>query len=180
MFEKRKSQGRDQPSWGAYAHTWTAKDKRTEVGKFGTLPAEFKDEFDVEYFHPHPNKDVAFLHRPDGGTLIEADLFFNLPCNEQYSGSSESSTSGLFAKITNFMLSGPKTLPQGGVTAANAQQRIHWWLMAASDRKEYAKSVKVVSEWQFERIVPCHGDVVEDKANEKWAELFKWFMDMKV
>lgn len=30
---------------------------------------------------PHP-QDLAFLHKPSG-TLIEADLLFNLPANEQ-------------------------------------------------------------------------------------------------
>ena len=36
------------------------------------------------YFSAFKNKDVAFLHK-DSKSLIEADLLFNLPPNEQVS-----------------------------------------------------------------------------------------------
>lgn len=41
-------------------------------------------DFASEFVSGHINKEVALLHKPSG-TLIQADLLFNLPANEQYS-----------------------------------------------------------------------------------------------
>ncbi|KAF8460296.1 hypothetical protein BDZ91DRAFT_798997 [Kalaharituber pfeilii] len=178
LREKRIRQGyNDAETGGAYAHTWTrGPNMRTDDGKYGTvIPQEFKDEFDVEYFHPHPNRDVAFLHRPDGGTLIQADLFFNLPANEQYAKSGINPRSGLITKLATAFL----TLPsKANNYTANGQRRFHWWVLARANRKAYAESAKVTSGWQFTRIIPCHGDVVEDDAKRQWDETLRWFLDM--
>lgn len=46
----------------------------------------FEPEIQACYFPGFINKDVAFLHTADAGTLIEADLLFNTPGHgEQYS-----------------------------------------------------------------------------------------------
>jgi hypothetical protein len=43
---------------------------------------KFKPHRNASYFDGFKNKDVAFFH-PESKTLIEADLLFNFPCNEQ-------------------------------------------------------------------------------------------------
>jgi hypothetical protein len=44
----------------------------------------------LQYFPGHVNKEIAVLHMPTK-TLVEADLYFNLPPTEQYSKTSQSS-----------------------------------------------------------------------------------------
>lgn len=172
LQEKREKSGKQDTS--PFAHVWRSKNKRTHEGKYGQLPSEFAEEFDVEYFHTHGNKDIAFLHRPDGGTLIEADLLFNLPANEQYSTANTDPNAGILTKLAIYFTS----LPSDG-TEARGQKRFNWWALGAKDRKAYAESAKVVSSWQFERIVPCHGDVIEKDAKQAWDNVFGWFLDMK-
>jgi hypothetical protein len=37
------------------------------------------------------------------------------------------------------------------------------------------RDVKVVSEWDFDRLIPCHGDVMETGAKKYWNDLYAWF-----
>ena len=59
------------------------------------------------------------------------------------------------------------------------------------------RDVKTVADWNFERIIPCHGvraivalhpitrsnslslsqDVIEKDGNKAWREAFKWYLD---
>jgi len=57
------------------------------------------------------------------------------------------------------------------------------------------RDAKTVAEWDFERIIPCHGvravvalppiihsnhfsqDVIEKDGNKAWREAFKWYLD---
>lgn len=188
LREKRAKQGypdADTP----YAHVWKAgAAKRTDEGKYGVIPEEFKNEFDVEYFDAHANKDVAFLHKPDGGTFINADLFFNLPGGEQYQATQPKidPSSGIFTKLALYFTHGPRISAAGDVIpgSATGNRRFGWWVLGAKNRKGYAESVKVVSGWRFKRIISCHGDVVEDgpkegTANAAWDEISRWYLDMK-
>lgn len=189
LREKRASMGfpdADTP----YAHVWKGgPEKRTEEGKYGSvIPQEFKDEIDVEYFEHHDNKDVALLHKPDGGTLIEADLWFNLPGYEQYSHTNPkvNPNSGVFTKAAMCFIRGPKVTPEGRVVpgSATGHRRFAWYVLGKHNRPAYADCVKVVSGWEFKRLVPCHGDVVEDgpvggTAKAAWNEVYAWFFDLK-
>lgn len=42
------------------------------------------------------------------------------------------------------------------------------------DKKAFGASAKVVAGWDVERIIPCHGDVIEGKAKstEAWTTLY--------
>lgn len=51
----------------------------------------FEDEVELLYCPAHNNKEIALLHKPTR-TLVEADLLFNLPCDEQYSKTTKSKT----------------------------------------------------------------------------------------
>ena len=188
LREKRAGMGHPDAA-EPYAHVWTGGPKKwTDEGKFGTLPAEFKEEFDLEYFDSHSNREVALLHRPDGGTLIEADLLFNLPAYEQYSGTNPpvNPSHGVFSKILGYLGSGPKLDANGAVIPGSTigHRRFVWWLFTPKkDRKQLAESAKVVSGWEFCRIVPCHGDVIEDgdhkgKAKDMWDDVFRWNLDL--
>jgi len=34
------------------------------------------------------------------------------------------------------------------------------------------RDAKVVSEWDFDRMIPCHGDVMETGAKKYWNDLY--------
>ncbi|GAA5939304.1 hypothetical protein JCM3775_007183 [Rhodotorula graminis] len=109
----------------------------------------------------HINQDIAFLHVPTK-TLIEADLLMNLPPTEQYSRSS--------ARSTIPFLSG---MMKPGSTA---QKRfVHY--LAAKDKKEMADAAKKVATWDFDRIIPCHGDVIETGGHKAWTDTYAWFLE---
>ncbi|KPI38683.1 uncharacterized protein AB675_4124 [Cyphellophora attinorum] len=126
---------------------------------------EFSRDFDVEYFHSHPNKELAFLHKPSR-TMIEADLLFNLPATEQFSKSGLSPTAGILTKLF------------GGIMHTRGpmiwQKRALWY--GSKDRPAFSQSVNRVKAWDFDRIIPCHGDVIETGGKAKWDELTSWFV----
>lgn len=116
---------------------------------------EFDREFEVEYVGSHANKELVVLHKPEK-TLIEADMMFNLPAHEQYSRSGESATGGVWTRLFVAM--------QNTTGPATWQKRFLWYVASAGDRQGFAQSVKRINGWDFERIVPCHGDVIETGA----------------
>ncbi|KAL5334367.1 Nse4 C-terminal-domain-containing protein [Aspergillus crustosus] len=131
-----------------------------------SINEEFDKEFDIEYIYGHASKEVVFLHKPSL-TLIEADLLFNLPAREQYSKTGESATAGIATKIVKPLLS----------TAAPAtwQKRFSWYALA-KDRKAFRESIKRIDKWEFNRLIPCHGDVVESGAKGVFRTVFEWFL----
>ena len=39
------------------------------------------------------------------------------------------------------------------------------------------RDAKKVAEWEIDRVVPCHGDVIEEGGREVWKEAYKWFLE---
>ncbi|KAG8964040.1 hypothetical protein FRC05_004324 [Tulasnella sp. 425] len=123
----------------------------------------FESEISARYFSHFENKDVAFCHH-DSKTLIEADLLFNFPPTEQYSKSSESGTTWIpfLGRIGPF-------------------SKFHGWLTSslAKDVKANAPDAKAVDEWDFDTIIPCHGNVVEGNGKEAWRAAWGKYIDYK-
>ncbi|CAL1708877.1 unnamed protein product [Somion occarium] len=119
----------------------------------------FEDEIQSCYFSGFSKKDVAFLHIPSK-TLIVADLIFNLPANEQFSKSKTSS------KIP-FLF--PKLEPYG-----KAMRDFVWG--EGKNKDEMRKDAKTVASWDFERIIPCHGDVIENDAKKAWESAYSRYL----
>ncbi|KAG0707930.1 hypothetical protein DFH29DRAFT_894240 [Suillus ampliporus] len=111
----------------------------------------FEDEIKHCYFSGFRNKDVAFLHMPSK-SLIEADLLLNLPANEQYSKSSSSAY--INVKPDSWF---HRAIIKGTTVDAEAMRR----------------DATTVANWDFSRIIPCHGDVIETDGNEMWRALYK-------
>ncbi|KAJ8608312.1 hypothetical protein MRB53_039734 [Persea americana] len=97
---------------------------------------QFDAEFDHTFVHGHQNKELVFNHKPSK-TLIEADLFFNLPAIESYSKSDESPFTGLATKMF---------VGLAGTTgsALNWQRRLLWYGISSGDRKSFNKSVATI------------------------------------
>ena len=130
--------------------------------------AEFDREFDYEYVHSHGNKELAFVHKPSR-TLIEADLLFNLPATEQFSKAGVPANSGLLTKLFGSIMN-----TRGDMVW---QKRFLWYAGGGKDRQGFAQSAARMHKWDFDRIVPCHGDVIETGGKQKWDTLMEWFLE---
>jgi hypothetical protein len=128
---------------------------------------EFDADFDFELVDAHPNKELVFLYKPER-TLIQADYLFNLPATEQYSRSGEPATKGLLTRLV--------TKLQGTQGAAMGQKRLMWYAMSSGDRAGFAKSAQRINGWDFERIIPCHGDVIESGGKGIFRKIFEWHL----
>ncbi|KZS99071.1 hypothetical protein SISNIDRAFT_472105 [Sistotremastrum niveocremeum HHB9708] len=111
------------------------------------------------YFSGHQNKDVAFMHN-ESKSLIVADLLFNLPPTEQYSQSSSSASLPFVGSLGPF---------------GSVHKRLV--SLVASDKAAMKKEATTVANWDFDRIIPCHGDVIETDGNKAWREAYKAFID---
>jgi len=143
----QKHQGEDLKFDGS----WGKDDPNTKYG--------FEDEIKWCFFSGFMTKEVAFLHK-DSKSLLEADLLFNLPPKEQYS-KSEKTTFSFLTKAFN--------------PWSYAHKRVVW--SAGTDRETTKRDAKTVAEWDFERLIPCHGDVIEKDGNKAWREAYKWYLD---
>ncbi|KAG8941816.1 hypothetical protein FRC03_003933 [Tulasnella sp. 419] len=133
-------------------------------GVYGVDPPDtkygFEDEIDACYFSGFRNKDVAFCHKASK-SLIVADLLFNLPAREQYS-----KAGGLgWAIFKNGQLSPYK----------DSHKHFVWSLGA--DPEAMRKHSKIVADWDFDKIIMCHGDVIEKDGKAAWREAYKWWLD---
>ncbi|GBE89109.1 hypothetical protein BKA93DRAFT_460556 [Sparassis latifolia] len=132
-------------------------------GAWGADPPDtkygFEDDIEHCYFSGHINKDVAFFH-PASKTLMEADLLFNLPAIEQYSKTGSSGRLPIFGTLK------PDTW---------LHKKFAW--MTGQDKEAMKRDVKTVAGWNFERIIPCHGDVIEKDGNAAWRQAFQWYFD---
>ncbi|KAI9879624.1 MAG: hypothetical protein M1830_007984 [Pleopsidium flavum] len=131
---------------------------------------EFDADFDCEYVHSHANKEIVFNYRPDR-TLIEADLLFNLPAHEQYSRSGTTATAGILTRMFVGLMSaaGP----------AIWQKRFNWYVASAMDRSGFNKSIHKIDKFDFDRIIPCHGDVIESGGKGIFRKVFDWHLNAK-
>jgi len=121
--------------------------------KFG-----FEQDITACYFSGFSKKDVAWLHVPSQ-TLIVADLIFNLPANEQYSKSRSRSKVPFIGKFS------PKE---------DFHKTFVW--NEGKDKEAMRKDAKTVAEWKFQRIIICHGDVIEDDAVTVWKTVYSKYL----
>ena len=145
-----------------FNHVWTMKNKYDM-----RVDPDFDREFDAEYVGSHGNKELVFCHKPDK-TLIEADLIFNLPAHEQYSKTGESATSGLGTKLFVGLMSASGT--------AVWQKRFLWYIASSANRPDFNQSIKRINGWDFDRIIPCHGDVIESGGKGIFQKVMEWHL----
>jgi hypothetical protein len=141
--------------------------KKSEKGATKVDP-EFDGEFDYEYVPSHPNKELVFCHKASR-TLLVADYMCNLPATEQFSKTQESPTSGIFTRL--FM---SLTNTQG---AALGQKRLLWYGLSVNDRPAFNASALRISGFDFDTIVPCHGDVIEAGGKGIFQKVFEWHIE---
>lgn len=133
-----------------------------------TVDPVFDEAFDREYVSAHANKELVFCHKASR-TLIEADLLFNLPATEQFSKTGVSATSGILTKILGALNS----------TKGEAiwQRRLIWYGISAGDRTGFNDSVSRIAKWDFDRLIPCHGDVIETGGKGIFEKVMQWHLE---
>lgn len=147
-----------------FSHVFTTDNKNMRIAD------DFDKEFSYEYVDAAPNKDLVFLHRPTK-TLVQADILFNLPASEQYTKVQGGAKSGILGRCIASAYS-----TQGSMIW---QKRALWYGTESKDRQSFADSMKRVLSWDFERVIPCHGDVIESNAKAKLAQVTEWFVNGK-
>ncbi|KAJ6572027.1 hypothetical protein B0H19DRAFT_988725 [Mycena capillaripes] len=135
----------------------------------------FEDEIYACYFSGFANKDVAWFH-VSSKTLIVADLLFNLPGNEQYSKSKTKAKVPIFGKLD----------PWGSVHKhfvwgqGKDKEYAYNFLSAEVDYKlvfrAMTRDAKTVLGWAPERIIMCHGDVIETDGTQAWASAYSKYL----
>lgn len=161
LYEKRQAskQYHDAP----FEHVF----KKNETHK---ISEEFDAEFDTEYVHGHGSRELVFLHRPSR-TVIEADLLFNLPAHEQYSRTEGGNPLNFLTKLM---------LPLLSINgSATGQRRFAWYILSSRDRPAFTESMKRINGWDFDRLIPCHGDVIETGAKGVFQNVMAWFLEDK-
>lgn len=145
-------------------HLFTA--QASKEGKLSVDP-EFDAEFDFTYVDGHANKEIVFNHRKSG-TLIEGDLLFNLPATEQFSKTDVDPTAGVLSRLFNWINS---------TNGEALSQRRMIWYGIAQDKPAFNREVSKVSGWKFDKIVPCHGDVIESEGKGIFDKVMKWHLE---
>lgn len=120
------------------------------------LGAPFRDDFSFEYFYMLRTRDIVFMHGPSG-SLIEADLFYN-------------------ASRRAAIKEGPpkQAYACSVMKAPKWGQRVAWFFRGRHNRGRYDTLVGLVGTWRFDRVIPCHGDIISPGGKRAFiAELRK-------
>jgi len=113
-------------------------------GELGDLaPPSYEGVIETQPIHGAPGlNEITFFHQPSG-TLIVSDLVFNI--REPANG------------VTSLVL---RMMGTRGRLAAS-----RWWRVGAKDKQAVANSVERVLAWDFTRVLPAHGDLLEANAH---------------
>jgi len=84
---------------------------------------------------------------------------FNLPGTEQYSKS----------KIS------PKIPIVGKLNPESSALRWMLWKIGV-DKDAMRRDVKIVCGWDFDRIIMCHGDVIESNGKKAWENSYSRYL----
>lgn len=150
LAKKRQGKG------GANIDIQFTSEMANQLIKDSPMPEEFAKEFEAVYINAHRNKELVLYHTPTK-SMITADLFVNMPAVEQYKDSGMSSTSG-FSYINHYM----------GVDSAFLKSAISVLL----NKEKAMPGLKIIGEWPMDRIIMCHGEIIEQNANEKFSKFF--------
>lgn len=127
------------------------------------LREDFTRDFDTEYMTGHLLQELVYFHKPSR-SLVQADLLYNFPLREQYSKTAIDSSKGQFANRA---------------MAWNFKQRRGWlpWdegKIFNTENEAWTRSLRrMYNEWDFDRIIPCHGDVIETDGKDQFRSAFK-------
>ncbi len=150
-----------------FAVVFTAKGKE-EI----KISAEFDRDFEYEYVDAHSNKELVFYYKPDR-VLIEADLLFNLPAIEQYSRVPDDQKPKM-GVLGNFFASIQTTEGE-----AKGAKRFMWYVMSRGNRPSWNASVRRIDTWDFDTLIPCHGETIVGGGKAAFEKVFEWHLKVE-
>ncbi|CAH2350222.1 hypothetical protein CLIB1423_01S05248 [[Candida] railenensis] len=119
------------------------------------------------YFPSHANKELV-VYDTKSKILFEGDLLFNLGAHEP---SEQYSPATGYAKDFN---------PHGGLSFLTRYMQPYSKVGGALMRKvssagtpQAKRGLQAIYSWDFEQVVPCHGNVISKNAKEAFANVFK-------
>ncbi|CAK9785619.1 hypothetical protein CC85DRAFT_272456 [Cutaneotrichosporon oleaginosum] len=140
------------------------KDEKPDVnwaGLFGAGGQDkkygFEPEITLHQVAAHRNDELMALHHPSG-TLLQADMLFNMPPNEQYS------RAGL--PLWFRLLGSGSWMAPGSMV----HERLINGVVADNDLMK--KELVPIFAAKFDRIVPCHGDVIDAGGRAAWDKVW--------
>ncbi|QPG73498.1 hypothetical protein FOA43_000809 [Brettanomyces nanus] len=129
-----------------------------------------KADLQFVYIPSHQNKELM-VYVPGSKTLLEADMFFNLQYtghrtpesdlfNEQFGG--KDPQSGLWGWLTKKAFT-PGTFLNNQLTGG-----------IIKDKPAAKKAIEqMLQEWDFNKIIVCHGDTINRDGKEVWRKAFQ-------
>ncbi len=129
-------------------------------GELGASPEPaWSDELDQKPFEGHRVagrvlNEIEFFHRKTR-TLIAGDLCFNIGPD--------------WPLVTRLLAWGPRMRRRLGPTVA--------FRLGIRGRQAARRSVERILEWDFDRILPGHGEIVESGAKNRFRQDFAWLLD---
>lgn len=121
------------------------------------FPKELVDTFDAVYLPSHANKEIMLYHKPSE-TLLQADAIFNTPSIEQYKGSGVDPKGGWVPNAMNWM-------------GFDSYLQKKLWPSLYVDKAGAKKGFTELLTLPIKRIIPCHGDVIEEEPSEIKSKL---------
>ncbi|WVR04814.1 hypothetical protein IAU60_001826 [Kwoniella sp. DSM 27419] len=118
----------------------------------------FEPEISLHEVSSHVNHELTAIHHPSG-TLLQADMLFNLPPTEQYS------RNGGIPSLMK-LAGGGKTMSPGG--------KVHDVMASGvtKDKSLIQKELAPINAAKWDRIIPCHGDVIETGGKVAWDQVW--------
>ena len=117
-------------------------------------PPEWRDEVGQVFFRGRPyENEVVFFHRPSR-TLLLCDLAFN------FGPSAAAPTRLLMKLMRSYGHFGPSKLDP----------------LLIRDRAAARASLERILEWDFDRVVVAHGDVLESGGHEALRAGYAWLL----
>ncbi|GJC97103.1 hypothetical protein ColKHC_05929 [Colletotrichum higginsianum] len=55
-------------------------------------------------------------------------------------------------------------------------KRFQWYVMSSKDRPSFNDSIRRIEAWDFDTIVPCHGDTIQGDGKERFRKVFEWHL----
>jgi len=117
-------------------------------------PAEWRGELEQVFFRGRPyENEVVFFHRASR-TLILCDLAFN------FGPSAAAPTRLLMRLLRSYGRFGPSKLDP----------------LLIRDRRAARESLERILDWDFDRVVVAHGDVLESGGREALRQGYSWLL----
>ncbi|KAG7195655.1 uncharacterized protein KQ657_003425 [Scheffersomyces spartinae] len=144
---------------------------RPVLEKMGITDPTILNHFEFVYLNNHKNKEIV-LYDKTSKILCEADVLFNMePELEQYSPATGYPEG--FYPFSGWSFLGRYLQPYSIIGNYIVRERLNNGAMSA-------KGLQQVLNWDFETIVPCHGNTIEIDAKKAFKNLFSPVLDVKL